>query len=128
VLLWPPQAPHGHGDEGFNQPDDQPGARRGLGGAPIISAISANDGSAEFTAVPGWGGVAMGYRTGGALRASRQTRLAPADVWLIEAFVAVAIAAPAAATKHTAPTPRSFRAWPQIRFLVLRRQLVVAAC
>jgi hypothetical protein len=57
--------------------------------------------AAEFTAVPGWGGVAMGITAlAAAFFASRQTTprgwLA---VWLIEAFVAVAIAAPAAATK-----------------------------
>jgi len=57
--------------------------------------------AAEFTAVPGWGGVAMGVTAlAAAFAASRQT--APRAwliVWLIEAFVAVAIAAPAAATK-----------------------------
>ncbi|HET8925707.1 MAG TPA: hypothetical protein VFN26_22175 [Candidatus Acidoferrum sp.] len=57
--------------------------------------------AAEFTAVPGWGGVAMGITAlAAASVASRQTT--PRSwlaVWLIEAFVAVAIAAPAAATK-----------------------------
>jgi hypothetical protein len=57
--------------------------------------------SAEFTAVPGWGGVAMGITAlAAASVASRQTT--PRSwlaVWLIEAFVALAIAAPAAATK-----------------------------
>jgi len=57
--------------------------------------------AAEFTAVPGWGGVAMGITAlAAAFIASRQ--VAPRawlTVWLIEAFVAVAIAAPAAATK-----------------------------
>jgi hypothetical protein len=57
--------------------------------------------AAEFTAVPGWGGVAMGVTAlGAALAASKQaTPRAWLTVWLIEAFVAVAIAAPAAATK-----------------------------
>ena len=57
--------------------------------------------AAEFTAVPGWGGVAMGITAlAAAFMASRQTTpLAWLTVWLIEAFVAVAIAAPAAATK-----------------------------
>ena len=55
----------------------------------------------EFTAVPGWGGVAMGVTAlAAAFAASRQaTPRAWLAVWLIEAFVAVAIAAPAAATK-----------------------------
>jgi len=57
--------------------------------------------AAEFTAVPGWGGVAMGVTAlVAAFAASRQaTPRAWLAVWLIEAFVAVAIAAPAAATK-----------------------------
>jgi len=57
--------------------------------------------AAEFTAVPGWGGVAMGITAmAAAFVASRQaTPRAWLIVWLIEAFVAVAIAAPAAATK-----------------------------
>jgi len=57
--------------------------------------------AAEFTAVPGWGGVAMGITAlAAALVAARQTLpRAWLVVWLVEAFVAVAIAAPAAATK-----------------------------
>jgi len=57
--------------------------------------------AAEFTAVPGWGGVAMGVTAVvAAFAASRQaTPRGWLIVWLIEAFVAVAIAAPAAATK-----------------------------
>jgi len=57
--------------------------------------------AAEFTAVPGWGGVAMGITAlVAAFIASRQvTPRAWLTVWLIEAFVAVAIAAPTAATK-----------------------------
>lgn len=57
--------------------------------------------AAEFTAVPGWGGVTMGLTAlAAAVLAARQTSArAWAAVWLAEAFVAVAIAAPAAATK-----------------------------
>jgi hypothetical protein len=56
----------------------------------------------EFTAVPGWGGVAMGVTAiGAALAAARQASSPRAwlSVWLVEAFVAVAIAAATAATK-----------------------------
>jgi hypothetical protein len=55
----------------------------------------------EFTAVPGWGGVAIGITAlAAAAIASRQhSPRAWLEVWLVEAFVAVAIAAPAAATK-----------------------------
>src|SRR6202040_2250917 len=57
--------------------------------------------AAEFTALPGWGGVAMGVTAlVAAFAASRQTTpRAWLAVWLIEAFVAVAIAAPSAASK-----------------------------
>jgi len=57
--------------------------------------------AAEFTAVPGWGGVTMGLTALGAawLAARQATPFGWALVWLAEAFVAVAIAAPAAATK-----------------------------
>jgi len=57
--------------------------------------------AAEFTAVPGWGGVAMGVTAVAAAWAAHQqtTAVGWLTVWLIEAFVAVAIAAPAAATK-----------------------------
>jgi hypothetical protein len=57
--------------------------------------------AAEFTAVPGWGGFAMGITAlAAAYVASTQTTPAAwLRVWLIEALVAVAIAAPAAATK-----------------------------
>jgi len=66
--------------------------------------------AAEFTAVPGWGGVAMGITAmAAALVASRQaTPRAWLIVWLIEAFVAVAIAAPAAATKAHRANSRLF--------------------
>jgi hypothetical protein len=57
--------------------------------------------AAEFTAVPGWGGVTMGMTAlAAAVLAARQTTpFAWVVIWLAEAFVAVAIAAPAAATK-----------------------------
>jgi len=57
--------------------------------------------AAEFTAVPGWGGVTMGLTALGAawLAARQATPMGWATVWLAEAFVAVAIAGPAAATK-----------------------------
>jgi len=55
----------------------------------------------EFTAVPGWGGVAMGFTAiGAAIAASHQhSPRAWLTVWLAEAFVAVAIAAATSATK-----------------------------
>ena len=57
--------------------------------------------AAEFTAVPGWGGVAMGITAliAAAVAARQGTPRAWFAVWLIEAFIAVAIAAPAAATR-----------------------------
>lgn len=57
--------------------------------------------AAEFTAVPGWGGVTMGMTAlAAALLASRESNPRTwVAIWLAEAFVAVAIAAPAAATK-----------------------------
>ena len=57
--------------------------------------------ASEFTAVPGWGGIAMGVTAlAAAVAASRQTSpRAWLAVWLAEAFVAVAIAAATAATK-----------------------------
>ncbi|HKW57802.1 MAG TPA: hypothetical protein VJN42_10625 [Candidatus Acidoferrum sp.] len=57
--------------------------------------------AAEFTAVPGWGGVAMGVTALAAatLAAWQTSPRAWLTVWLAEAFVAVAIAASAAATK-----------------------------
>jgi hypothetical protein len=64
----------------------------------------------EFTAVPGWGGVAMGITAlAAAFFASRQTTPgAWLAVWLAEAFVAVSIAAPAAATKAHRANSRLF--------------------
>jgi len=66
--------------------------------------------AAEFTAVPGWGGVAMGITAlAAAFFAARQASpRAWLTVWLIEAFVAVAIAAPAAATKAHRANSRLF--------------------
>src|SRR2546430_16287622 len=64
----------------------------------------------EFTAVPGWGGLAMAMTAlVAALVASRQTSpRAWLIVWLVEAFIAVAIAAPAAATKAHRANSRLF--------------------
>ena len=55
----------------------------------------------EFTAVPGWGGAAMGLTAlVASWIASRQTSpRAWLTVWLVEAFIAVAIAGSTAATK-----------------------------
>ncbi len=66
--------------------------------------------AAEFTAVPGWGGIAMGITAlAAAFFASRQTTPgAWLAVWLVEAFVAVSIAAPAAATKAHRANSRLF--------------------
>jgi hypothetical protein len=66
--------------------------------------------AAEFTAVPGWGGMAMGITAlAAAFVASRQTTArAWLTVWLVEAFVAVSIAAPAAATKAHRANSRLF--------------------
>jgi hypothetical protein len=66
--------------------------------------------AAEFTAVPGWGGVAMGITAlVAAFVASRQaTPIAWLTVWLMEAFIAVAIAAPTAATKAHRANSRLF--------------------
>lgn len=57
--------------------------------------------AAEFTAVPGWGGVTMGMTAlaAGVLAAWQTSPGAWIAVWLAEAFVAVGIAAPAAASK-----------------------------
>ncbi|MGH9678304.1 MAG: hypothetical protein ACRD36_14455, partial [Candidatus Acidiferrum sp.] len=67
-------------------------------------------GAAEFTAVPGWGGVAMGITAlAAAFVAARQSSSwAWLAVWLIEAFVAVAIAGSAAATKAHRANSRLF--------------------
>jgi hypothetical protein len=57
--------------------------------------------AAEFTAVPGWGGVAMGVTAliAAYIAARQSTPRGWLTVWLVEAFVAVVIAASAAATK-----------------------------
>src|SRR6202162_1682348 len=57
--------------------------------------------AAEFTAVPGWGGVAMGVTAviAAGIASLQTTPRAWFGVWLVEAFIAVAIAAPAAASK-----------------------------
>jgi hypothetical protein len=88
-----------------------PGPNRAIRREPIpIDARAADhlryiretmESAAEFTAVPGWGGLTLGLTAlAAALLAARQsTPRAWMAVWLAEAFVAVAIAAPAAATK-----------------------------
>ena len=67
--------------------------------------------AAEFTAVPGWGGVAMGATAlAAAFLAARQTSpRAWLAVWLAEVFVAGAIAAPAAASKARRANSSLFR-------------------
>src|SRR5260370_20077525 len=66
--------------------------------------------AAEFTAVPGWGGAAMGVTAlVAAFVASRQVSpRAWLIVWLIEAFVAAATAAPTAATEAHRATSSLF--------------------
>jgi hypothetical protein len=66
--------------------------------------------AAEFTAVPGWGGVAMGITALAAayLAAQQASSRAWLAVWLIEAFVAVTIATSAAATKAHRANSRLF--------------------
>src|SRR5436305_2027191 len=97
-----------------------PGSVRSTSPAPIpIDARAADhlryiretmERAAEFTAVPGWGGVAMGISAlAAAFIAARQTSpRAWLTVWLLEALVAVAIAAPAAATKAHRANSRLF--------------------
>jgi hypothetical protein len=55
----------------------------------------------EFTAVPGWGGVAMGITAlvAAFFAVRKSSPHAWLSIWLVEAFVAVVIAASAAATK-----------------------------
>ncbi len=66
--------------------------------------------AAEFTAVPGWGGVAMGVTAlvAAYLAAQQATPTRWLMVWLMEAGIAVAIAAPAAATKAHRANARLF--------------------
>jgi hypothetical protein len=75
--------------------------------------------AAEFTGVPGWGGVAMGLTAiVAAWVASRQhSPRAWLTVWLLEAFVAVAIAGSSAATKAHRGNSRIFSG-PGRRFLL----------
>lgn len=66
--------------------------------------------AAEFTAVPGWGGVAMGLTAliAAYLASQQATPMRWLMVWLMEAGIAVAIAAPAAATKAHRANARLF--------------------
>ncbi|HWZ96193.1 MAG TPA: hypothetical protein VN025_00375 [Candidatus Dormibacteraeota bacterium] len=83
--------------------------------------------AAEFTAVPGWGGVAMGITAlAAAYFASIQTT--PSRwllVWLLEAGIAVAIAAPAAATKAHRANAKLFSG-PGRKFLLSFAPAIVA--
>src|SRR2546429_8979758 len=68
--------------------------------------------AAEFTAVPGWGGVAMGITAmAAAYLASRQASASAwLVVWLVEAFVAVGLPPPPpGAQTHPAQFPPLFR-------------------
>src|SRR5215470_8279130 len=83
--------------------------------------------AAEFTGVPGWGGVAMGLTAlVAAYFASQQT--SPSRwllVWLLEAGIAVAIAAPAAATKAHRANAKLFSG-PGRKFLLSFAPAIVA--
>jgi len=83
--------------------------------------------AAEFTAVPGWGGVAMGITAlSAAYFASQQaTQARWLMVWLLEAGIAVAIAAPAAATKAHRANARLFSG-PGRKFLLSFAPAIVA--
>ena len=83
--------------------------------------------AAEFTAVPGWGGVAMGIT---ALAAAYMASLQATSsrwllVWLFEAGIAVAIAAPAAATKAHRANAKLFSG-PGRKFLLSFAPAIVA--
>src|ERR1051326_1157951 len=82
----------------------------------------------EFTAVPGWGGVAMGVTAlVAAYSASRQ--LTPhrwLSVWLIESFVAVAIAAPSSVTKAHRANARLLALLPGVWLLLYGTAIVTA--
>src|SRR5262249_47562678 len=83
--------------------------------------------AAEFTAVPGWGGVAMGI-TALAAAYFAAIQATPARwllVWLLEAGVAVAIAAPAAATKAHRANSKLFSG-PGRKFLMSFMPAIVA--
>ncbi|HLZ91224.1 MAG TPA: hypothetical protein VKQ28_05875 [Candidatus Acidoferrum sp.] len=75
--------------------------------------------AAEFTAVPGWGGVAMGLTAIVAawVAAHQRSPRGWLTVWLLEAFVAVAIAASSAATKAHRANGKLFSG-PGRRFLL----------
>lgn len=81
----------------------------------------------EFTAVPGWGGVAMGITAlAAAYLASIQATAARwLLVWLFEAGIAVAIAAPAAATKAHRANAKLFSG-PGRKFLMSFMPAIVA--
>src|SRR5262249_54469755 len=83
--------------------------------------------AAEFTAVPGWGGVAMGITALAAayLAATQATPARWLLVWLLEAGVAVAIAAPAAATKAHRANSKLFSG-PGRKFLMSFMPAIVA--
>ena len=83
--------------------------------------------AAEFTAVPGWGGVAMGITAlVASYFASQQTTTSRwLLVWLLEAGVAVAIAAPAAATKAHRANAKLFSG-PGRKFLLSFAPAIVA--
>src|SRR2546421_12406286 len=77
--------------------------------------------AAEFTAVSGWGGVAMGITAmAAAYLASRQASASAwLVVWLVEAFVAVGLAArTAAAPEHLATCRRVSWPGPKVRLRV----------
>ena len=86
--------------------------------------------AAEFTAVPGWGGVAMGITAlVAALVASQQsTPRAWFGVWLVEALIAVAIAGPASARRRTGATRSFFPGRGGNSFSALGRRLLPADC
>src|SRR5499425_1761973 len=81
----------------------------------------------EFTAVPGWGGVAMGITAlAAAYFASAQaTPTRWLLVWLLEAGIAVAISAPAAATKAHRANAKLFSG-PGRKFLMSFMPAIVA--
>src|SRR5215471_4017948 len=83
--------------------------------------------AAEFTAVPGWGGVAMGLTAlvAAYLASQQATQLRWLLVWLMEAGVAVAIAAPAAATKAHRANAKLFSG-PGRKFLMSFMPAIVA--
>ena len=86
--------------------------------------------AAEFTAVPGWGGVAMGITAlVAALVASQQsTPRAWFGVWLVEAVIAVAIAGPASARKAHRANSKLFSGPGGNSFSALARRLLPAGC